>query len=119
MTGANGVVTGGVTTGIEFTVGAGASCEPGCLEPAACNYNPDAGISDCSLCEYTTCLGCTYAEASNFNADASIDDGSCLIQGSCPCPGDFNQDGVVSVADLIIFTDLYGIQYDSDCVPIN
>jgi hypothetical protein len=119
LTGANGVVTGGVTTGIDFTVGAGASCEPGCLEPAACNYNPDAGISDCSLCEYTTCLGCTYEAASNFNANASIDDGSCLIQGSCPCPGDFNQDGVVSVADLIIFTDLYGIQYDSDCVPIN
>lgn len=113
LTGANGVVTGGVTTGIDFTVGDGASCEPGCLEPHACNYNPNAGISDCTLCEYTSCTGCTYEQASNYDAAATIDDGSCDIQAVDNCPGDFNGDNIVSVADLLEFIDLYG----TICVP--
>lgn len=117
LLGANGLVTGGVTTGIEFTVGEGASCEPGCLEPHACNYNPDAGISDCTLCEYTSCTGCTYEQSANYDETATIDDGSCEIVGECPCPGDLNNDGFVAVTDLLLFIDLYGTSYGPGCVP--
>jgi hypothetical protein len=102
------VLNGSVTTGVEFTVGEGASCEVGCLEPMACNYNPTAGFSDCTLCEYTSCQGCTYEDASNYDAAALIDDGSCIIEGGSSCPGDLNNDNIVSVADLLIFINLYG-----------
>jgi hypothetical protein len=120
LTGANGVITGGVTTGIEFTVGEGASCEPGCLEPMACNYNPNAGISDCTLCEYISCQGCTYENASNYDAAALIDDGSCEgMTGGGACPGDLNGDQIVSVADLLLFIQYYGRIYDEDCNVIN
>ncbi|MBL0314956.1 MAG: hypothetical protein IPP69_03945, partial [Flavobacteriales bacterium] len=94
-------------TGTDFSVG-GANCTPGCTEPVACNYDPTAGISDCTLCEYTSCLGCTYETATNYNPAALIDDGSCIIEGGGSCPWDFDGNGIVGVSDLIEFIGHYG-----------
>jgi subtilisin-like proprotein convertase family protein len=109
LTGTNsGVLSGGVNTnGIQFSVGSG-NCTPGCLEPFACNYDPEAGLSDCSLCEYTSCQGCTYEQAENYDPAALIDDGSCIIIGGSSCPADVNSDGVVGVADLLEVLNQFG-----------
>ena len=73
----------------------------GCIDEAACNFDPCATLSDDS-CLYlddagectqscldpgdTNCvdpvLGCTYAMAINYDEDATEDDGSCLFE---PC----------------------------------
>jgi hypothetical protein len=110
LTGVTGGILNGVANdpdGIGFSVG-GANCVPACTEPLACNYDPTAGISDCTLCEYQSCQGCTYAQSSNYNANATIDDGSCIIEAVSTCPSDINGDGIVGVSDLLIFIADYG-----------
>jgi len=61
---------------------------PGCTNPRACNYNPDAQTDDGS-CEYgnTICdipcnaiVGCTEETALNYNPDANCEDGSCEFE---------------------------------------
>jgi hypothetical protein len=85
------------------------SCDPACIIPIACNFNPQGIIGDCNLCEFDSCLGCTYVDATNYNSAASIDDGSCIFElGNPNCPADINGDGFVSVADLLIFIAEYG-----------
>lgn len=85
------------------------SCDPACIIPIACNFNPQGIIGDCNLCEFDSCLGCTYVDATNYNPAASIDDGSCIFElGNPNCPADINGDGFVSVADLLIFIAEYG-----------
>ena len=71
----------------------------GCTDPAACNYDPDAGADDGScayadegydcdgncledadsdgVCDPFEIAGCTDAFACNYNMDATDDDGSC------------------------------------------
>jgi hypothetical protein len=77
----------------------------GCKETIACNYNSSATIDDGS-CEYTSCAGCTYVGAENFNPLATRDDGTCVFAASCV--GDFNDDGTVGTADLLVFVAAYG-----------
>lgn len=72
---------------------------PGCTDPMDAVYNPWAVEN--GTCIGWTVQGCTYLDAVNFDADANLDDGSCLFDSTSNCPGDFNQDGVVSVADLM------------------
>ena len=48
----------------------------GCMDPAALNYYPGANI-DFNCCYIQ---GCTNANASNYNPDACIDDGSCNLE---------------------------------------
>jgi hypothetical protein len=108
LTGINGgLQSGGSGANITFSVGDG-NCTIGCTEPFACNYDPEAGLSDCSLCVYDTCSGCTYANAENYNPDAVIDDGSCIIVASSSCPWDFDENGIIGVSDLIEFISHYG-----------
>ena len=73
--------------------------------------------------------GCTYADALNYNPIALIDNGTCIFEDCnledaynegfengvdsviCPeddCPGDYNNDGTVSTADLLQFLILFG-----------
>ena len=52
------------------------TCVVGCTDETADNYNPDADISDNSLCEPA---GCTSALANNFDPNALFDDGSCVV----------------------------------------
>lgn len=52
----------------------------GCTDPLALNYNPDADISDNTLCVYPDepeVAGCTDIAANNYNPLATIDDDSC------------------------------------------
>ncbi|WP_306641730.1 S8 family serine peptidase [Sanyastnella coralliicola] len=102
----------------------------GCTNPAACNYNAGAvcddgscilpdGCTDASACNYDpsatcddgSCIlpdGCTDPTACNYDAAASCDDGSCEFDSCGSCPGDFNEDGSVDVADLLIMLGDYG-----------
>lgn len=49
---------------------------PGCMDPAASNYNAEATKDDGS-CTYPPKPGCTDPKASNYDATATVDDGSC------------------------------------------
>ena len=58
--------------------------QPGCMDPEASNYNPDA-LVDGGNCEYVE--GCTDPEALNYNPDAVIDNGICMFwEDICTSP---------------------------------
>jgi len=61
---------------ITFTMGDGT---PGCGDPYACNYAPDATCLTYSLCTYD-CYGCTNPQAANYDSTATLDNGSCCTQ---------------------------------------
>jgi LPXTG-site transpeptidase (sortase) family protein len=74
---------------------------PGCTDPDALNYNPDATIDDNS-CEYPEpeIPGCMDPEANNYDPEANLDDGSCLydILG-CTDPDALNYDSNANIDD--------------------
>ena len=91
---------------------------PGCNDPAASNYDPDATENDGS-CLFSGCTnpladnydpnansddgsciisGCTNPKANNFNPEANNDDGSCEIEG-CDDPDAINYDEEVTISD--------------------
>ena len=83
------------------------------------NYFKHTALAD-------TVYGCTYSWAFGFDADATLDDGSCLdpmtgfeiaqtLLDPCDCPGDMNDDGSISVVDLIAILGLFG----DSCEEIN
>ena len=61
-----------IAVSISFT-----SCkkEPGCMDPNAFNYNPDAQIDDESCIDKV--IGCMDTLAMNYDASVNIDDESC------------------------------------------
>jgi len=61
-----------IAVSISFT-----SCkkEPGCMQPNAFNYNPDAQIDDGSCIDVV--MGCMDALAMNYDISVNIDDESC------------------------------------------
>jgi hypothetical protein len=71
-----GYVNAPISTGSEI---------PGCTDPNACNFNPEA-TCDAGNC-LSICSGCTDSNALNFNADASFNDGSCVYQMESPTLG--------------------------------
>jgi hypothetical protein len=77
----------------------------GCMDSSSCNYNPDANY-DSGECDYT-CYGCTDEDACNYDSHASIDDGLCEYE-SCACPADLNEDGIISVSDILILLADFG-----------
>ena len=100
----------------------------GCTYSSACNYNPDATSDDgtctaalpnydCAgnclldlnnngLCDLEEAAGCTKVDAINYNADATLDDGSCMVT----CKGDFDNDGQITINDLLGFLAAFGNQ---------
>ena len=80
----------------------------GCTEEGACNFDPSANVDDGS-CEYNSCLGCTDPQAINFDPSALISDGLCEY---ADCFGDFNNDGSVTVADLLTLLSEFGCEND-------
>ena len=63
--------------------------QPGCQEPQACNFDPEADGP--GPCDYT-CYGCTAPSACNYMENALIDDGSCLQASGCTHPAACNFD---------------------------
>ena len=78
---------------------------PGCMDPAANNYNPQANIDDGS-CDYGIIVvglsvpGCMDPLATNYNPLATVDDGSCeyCIYG-CMNPNAQNYDPLATCDD--------------------
>ena len=92
---------------------------PGCMDPIACNYNPDATLDDAS-CQYLDALGiCGGDCTSDLNNNQVCDDQeSCgadacgpgtffdVSTGLCKsvliqCPGDMDFDGIITVNDVL------------------
>ena len=102
------------------------SCEytscVGCTDSSACNYNPAATMDDgsclqldaCGVCggDGSTCSGCTDPEAENYDPSATVDDGSCTYPNDCP--EDLNNDGQISVADILLLLSDFGCSSDCD-----
>ncbi len=63
----------------------GISQIPGCLDPNACNYNPDA-TCDAGNCMYY-CGGCMDPAALNYDDNVIFDDGTCYYQVEMPIVG--------------------------------
>ena len=88
-----------------------------CTYPLACNYDPNAAFddgtcifppNDCSWPD-TWASGCTYSDAINYNESAATDDGSCVWTPCSACPGDFNGDGSITVADVLSLLSSFGM----------
>ena len=110
--GANGVTAGGAPSGdVFFSLGAG-TCTT-CQETLACNYDANAPLGDCTLCDFASCTGCTYSFAPEYDSLALIDDGTCTCPPD-PCPEDLaggptgDGDGLVNTADLLAFLTAFG-----------
>ncbi|MFK7756162.1 MAG: proprotein convertase P-domain-containing protein [Flavobacteriales bacterium] len=76
----------------------------GCTYPESCNYDPSATLDDGS-CEEA---GCTDSFALNYDPDAACDTWPSLCVYNSNCPGDFNNDLQISVADLSGFLGVFG-----------
>ncbi len=76
---------------------------PGCTYAFAANYNPTATYDDGSC--YLS--GCIDPVACNFLPAATTDDGTC-IYSSFDCAGDLDNDGYISISDLLIFLSIIG-----------
>ena len=97
-----------------------ASCV-GCTDASACNYDATATVDngsclqfdECGVCggDNTSCGGCTDLEAVNFDPEAIVDDGSCEFPPNCP--EDLNNDGQITVADILALLADFGCT--SDC----
>ena len=72
---------------------------PGCTDPMDVAYNPWSDSN--TMCQGWSVAGCTYLDAVNFEGAANLDDGTCLFDTAPTCPGDFDGDGSVNVADLM------------------
>ena len=81
---------------------------PGCTYATAQNFVAFATLDDGS-CEFA---GCTDPEAGNFNPLATIDDGSCgeacNTNSDSICETDIDNDGLVSVSDLLLLLGDFG-----------
>ena len=99
-----------------FTISASAQVG-GCTFSFACNYDPGADYLDLDLCDFTTCAGCMDETSCTYDPSAIIsapDDCTYPVSQFVNCDGncisnmDFNYDGVIGAADLIVFLSYYG-----------
>ncbi len=102
--------TAGCTYSIACNYDANATVDDGSCVFAEPNYDCDGNclldLNNNGLCDLDETAGCTNAEAINFNAEATLDDGSCMVT----CKGDFNNDGIITTADLLSFLAIFGGQ---------
>ena len=79
---------------------------PGCMDPMDVAFNPWSNVNE--GCQGPVVQGCTYSSASNFEPAANMDNGSCQFDSQTVCPGDLNQDGSVSVTDVLVLLTVFG-----------
>lgn len=106
----------------------------GCTYPEACNFMPEATNDDgsCSfpltgldcnglcivdtdgdgICDENELAGCTSFDALNFYPLATEDDGTCVFAPSPSCAGDFDNDGVIGVSDILELLSSFGLICD-------
>ncbi|MBL7943459.1 MAG: hypothetical protein JNM00_11860, partial [Flavobacteriales bacterium] len=87
-----------------------ASSTPGCTDPAADNYMPEADVDD-GGCLF---FGCTNVEACNFDPLANHDDGSCFLNYGCTNPAACNFDPIANCDDGSCLVD-YGCMNPAAC----
>ena len=56
----------------------------GCMNPAACDFNPDATLAGACY-DYTSCTGCTSEGADNYDPTATLNNDVCMF-GGCTIP---------------------------------
>ena len=107
-TGGNSVVSGGQfsfsTTG-EFCLDPNPLIIPGCTDPNATNYNPNANLDDGS---------CEVACGGDFNSNGMIEVSDVLValgEFGClvSCSADLDGDGVVGVNDILDILAQFGL----------
>jgi len=105
---------------------------PGCMDPAACNFNALATLDDAS-CLYDDALGvCGGPCASDVNDNGVCDDEEACGEAACGegtywdittglcksqqelCPGDVDFDGIVTVNDVLNTLGSFGM----NCPPL-
>jgi endo-1,3(4)-beta-glucanase len=112
-------LTTGEFTNRYFVVPASGNAEIGvvCYDSCdACEGDDGGGggeecVSDTNnngICDDQDTPGCTYPLAPNFNSAATMDDGSCEWSAEPACVGDLDNDGAVSVGDLLILLGVFG-----------
>jgi len=69
---------------------------PGCTDPTAKNYDPNATEDD-DMCTFVP--GCMNPTAVNYNANATEDDGSCIFVPGCMNPTAVNYNANATVND--------------------
>ncbi|MFN0032123.1 MAG: hypothetical protein ACKVOR_08190, partial [Flavobacteriales bacterium] len=111
--------------GLGFETGAFGlylDCGGGCLDEAACNYQPESLFEDGNCFYDNECLGCTDQNAGNYDPMAYVNDGSCLYNGQVVVFNDINANGVMDFAEggmanwpvyfpgmaVTVFTNVYG-----------
>ena len=89
----------------------------GCtLEPTACNYNPAATDEAPCIVPIPNCAECNAMNTGLVLID-SDGDGICDADDAPDCPGDFNNDLIVSSPDLLLFLGAFGCA--GDCGEID
>ena len=92
----------------------------GCLIPFACNYDADADyILDLSLCEFSSCIGCTDLTACNYDPLATISSAALCTFPSNPlldcdgnCNDDIDGDTICGPEEIAGCTDELAINYN-------
>ena len=73
-----------------------------------CGGDCTADVDQDGVCDTNEVPGCTNPEADNYNPNATDDDGSCTFAPDCP--GDFDGNGFVGVNDVLIALGAFGCQ---------
>jgi len=109
--------------GENYAVGWDQVETPGCIDPDADNYNPNATLDD-GTCVYGTSIvyGCTNPAASNYDSTATEDNGTCIILGCMnPIADNYNADATQDNGSCIIpgCTDSTALNYDPSATVDN
>ena len=98
----------------------GGDCAPGCTNPNAFNYDPNADVDDGSCVDFV--YGCTNSSACNYKSNANTNNNSCVFASGCNyCAGNstngtgYVQDGDSDNDGVCNWNEISGCQNSSAC----